>query len=572
MGFIDSLLAKASGIETEAKAKPNPTDIPPEPAEIINSPKIPQPVETPKKYINVAKGAYLSHPHLPLVQLSKNDYLTIEDAYRGIQIFGSNGSGKTSGSGQTLAKAYLRAGFGGLVLCAKPDECENWMVYAKACGRDKQVIHVSPESQWRFNFIEYELKRPSDPATRVENILSTLMVLMEQSGRDSSGGGDDKFWHQAAEQLLRYSLMVLTAARSHYDLFDLQRFIDTIPKKGTDADSEVIRDGPFYKALNSAKEAYHVANRVEDYQVIEHYFLSQFSSLAERTRSSIIITLSTMLQDLLTGTLRELFSTGSNFFPEDSHEGAIIIIDLPTIQNRANITAQVLFKTVWQQAALRRMYDKSAEKRPIFLWVDESHFFVTQFDTGYQSLARQACAATVYLTQNLSSYYQRMGGAHPENAANALLAYLPTQIFHAQNDRNTMEYMINLFGDHEVRRYNETQSTTKGTNWSENQSSGFNSSATTPDSGPGSSTFGMSNTYGESWGESFSDSRGHNVSVTIEKMLRAHHITSLTTGSDDVDSSQKHLRGIAQAWIFRNGSTWSNRQTHMLAQFNRRLA
>lgn len=38
---------------------------------------------------------------------------------RALASFGSIGSGKTSGSGQALALAYLRAGFGGLVLCAK---------------------------------------------------------------------------------------------------------------------------------------------------------------------------------------------------------------------------------------------------------------------------------------------------------------------------------------------------------------------------------------------------------------------------------------------------------------------
>lgn len=47
---------------------------------------------------------------------------SVRQACEGVQIFGGIGSGKTTGSGEALAKAYLRAGFGGLVLCAKKDE------------------------------------------------------------------------------------------------------------------------------------------------------------------------------------------------------------------------------------------------------------------------------------------------------------------------------------------------------------------------------------------------------------------------------------------------------------------
>jgi hypothetical protein len=51
---------------------------------------------------------------------------TIGNACEGIQIFGGIGSGKTSGSGEALARFFLRHGFVGLVLCAKKDVLEDW--------------------------------------------------------------------------------------------------------------------------------------------------------------------------------------------------------------------------------------------------------------------------------------------------------------------------------------------------------------------------------------------------------------------------------------------------------------
>jgi hypothetical protein len=45
---------------------------------------------------------------------SAKDALSLADAKTGVLITGQTGKGKTSGPGRLLAKAYLRAGFGGL--------------------------------------------------------------------------------------------------------------------------------------------------------------------------------------------------------------------------------------------------------------------------------------------------------------------------------------------------------------------------------------------------------------------------------------------------------------------------
>src|SRR4051794_6107105 len=104
----------------------------------------------------------------PLIHFSKNDAWTINDATQGTSIMGATGGGKTSGSGATIAKAFLRAGLGGLVMCAKPEERELWEQYARETGRLSSIVVFSPtgyrhneqgekvEKQWRFNFLDYE--------------------------------------------------------------------------------------------------------------------------------------------------------------------------------------------------------------------------------------------------------------------------------------------------------------------------------------------------------------------------------------------------------------------------------
>jgi len=557
MALLDRLLSRASGVEPVERPA-DPTSIPPEPSVQSSPPPTPQPVPVRRERRPAPRGAYVAELSAPLLRLSRADNWTLGEACAGTHIFGSNGSGKTTGSGQSLAKAFLRAGFGGLVLCAKPDERANWERYAAETGRCNQLIVIAPDSDWRFNFIQYELGRPGGPARRVENLLSTLMNLLEQSGRQQSGGANDAFWYQAAEALLRNTLLVLTAARSHYSLFDVQRFIDSTPQSERDADDPQFQAGPCYRYLQEARAAYEREGRLADYEVLANYFLVQFARLADLTRSSITITLNTMLQDLQLGTLRELFCTGTNVFPEDTHEGAIIVLDLPTIQNRAHISAQTLFKVVWQQAALRRMENPHiARLRPVFLWADEAHFFATRADTDYQSIARAAKACTVYLTQNLSAYYQRFGAQNPEHATHALLGYLQTQIFHAQADPNTMRYCQQLFGEEEVVHYNRSISETTGRNrsHSSNHSTGVQSGG---NSSSATSTFG----HGESWGTSESVTTGFTESRQVRQSLFASQLTSLKTGADK--------DGISGAYVFQTGRRWANGSTILYAEFDRR--
>lgn len=561
MAFLDRILSRASGI-SDLQQLADPATLPPDPEILITPPPTPQPVKLRRQARPAPRGAYISDLAAPLLLLSAQDNWTLGDACAGTHIFGSNGSGKTTGSGQNIAKAFLRAGFGGLVLCAKPDERASWERYARETGREDQLIVVSQQAPWRFNFIQYELGRPGSPTRRVENLLSTLMNLLEQSGRQQSGSSNEPFWYQAAELLLRNVLMVLTAARSHYSLFDVQRFIDSTPQSDRDRESTEFQAGPCHAYLQEARAAYGKQGRLGDYEVLENYFLVQFARLADRTRSSITITLNTMLQDLQIGTLRDLFSTGTNFFPEDTHEGAIVLMDLPTIQNRAHISAQTLFKVVWQQAALRRMDHPRIDRlRPIFLWADEAHFFATRADTDYQSIARAARACTVYLTQNLSSYYQRFGSQHPEHATHALLGYLQTQIFHAQSDPNTIRYCQQLFGEEEVIHQNRSTSETKGKNRSFSNNASFSYSSGRSGGTPSRS---LTSNYGS--GESFGTSTSHTTGFTESRQVRnslfASNLTSLKTGSGK--------DGISGAYVFQTGRRWVNGSTILHAEFDRR--
>src|SRR5580704_5111307 len=84
---------------------------------------------------------------------------TVRDACEGIQIFGGIGSGKTSGSGESIARAFLKAGFGGLILCAKKDVLADWQRYAKETGRSNSLLVFDGSGNFVFPFLQYEIDR-----------------------------------------------------------------------------------------------------------------------------------------------------------------------------------------------------------------------------------------------------------------------------------------------------------------------------------------------------------------------------------------------------------------------------
>jgi type IV secretory pathway TraG/TraD family ATPase VirD4 len=209
-------------------------------------------------------------------------------------------------------------------------------------------------------------------------------------------------------------------------------------------------------AEDKAKEK----DRESDLDLTRDYWLREFPSLAEETRSVIVSTFTSMADCFLRGMLRKLFCTRLDFKPEDTFDGKIIILNLPVKEhNELGQFAQVLFKYVWQRAVERRIppliTPEEAEQtiRPVFLWADESQFFANSYDALFQSTARSSRACTVYLTQNLPSYFAAFGGANSRAEVEAFIGNLQTKIFHANGDPTTNNWAADSVGKTRQMRY-----------------------------------------------------------------------------------------------------------------------
>ena len=153
----------------------------------------------------------------PILGLSESDYIDGRTACEGIAIFGAPGAGKSSCSGRQLAIGLLRTPknapkTGGLILTAKAEETQNWIGYARECGRENDLIVFNPASGHCFDFLHYEWTRPGRSARDLESIIDLFSSLLS-NGKKQDSHGDNLFFERATEQLMRNVIVLIDLAR-----------------------------------------------------------------------------------------------------------------------------------------------------------------------------------------------------------------------------------------------------------------------------------------------------------------------------------------------------------------------
>lgn len=404
----------------------------------------------------------LYDPDVPLLPLGRHgDFFFIRDAVQGVQAFGATGSGKTSGSGNALALAFLKSQFGGLVLCAKPEECPMWLALAEKTRRTKDVRVIRPGGDFRFNFLNYEATRSGSGAGLTVNIVALLMEIIKSIDREERGASEKPFWRHALRQLTAANIDLALFARQPLEFEVLSEIVRSAPRTIADTTDKAWQDSSFcYACIREAEKQNLTEEEKADFDQCRAYWLNDYAGLHHETRSNIVISLTMLLNLFCTRPLRKLLASDTTITPEETFKQRILIIDLPLQEfHQAGRIAQFVWKMMWQKAALRRQ-NVTVETVPIFLWCDESQNFISDFDPEFQAVARSAKACTVYLTQNIS-LYKKVLGTGSDDAVESFLGNLQTKIFH-QNSGATNEWASNLFGKALQAKITTGETTTAG--------------------------------------------------------------------------------------------------------------
>src|SRR5581483_4346599 len=368
---------------------------------------------------------------LELLRWTNTDKWTLDQATLGILISGATGSGKSSGPFRCVISSFLRAGFSGLFLVAKPDATAEYLQLAEAEGRRQDVIVFRPDTPEQcFNFLTYETHHFGLNKGVVENLVALLLQAAEMATRQH-GNNHDPFFESAMKALLRHSLFVVIMATGKVDLDLVLQIVQTLPQNLNDIE-EPERLRSMQLLADADKRC--PPERKHELEMARRYFLWEWPTLADRTRSSISITLSVLLDAFLRYPLREMFLGELTISPDDVLAGKIVIVDVPVKTfDLVGKIAGVLWKYSLQRAIERRPELTNSESiesvRPIFIAADECQFWATgTTDAHFQMTARSARGITVYCTQSIPNFYSEMGGDGTARArVDSLLANLQTR-------------------------------------------------------------------------------------------------------------------------------------------------
>lgn len=395
-----------------------------------------------------------------LLKFSDNpaDWWLLRDAVRGSVVLGALGAGKSSGSGKTIAHAFLREGFGGLVLCAKSDEAGEWYKYAKSCGRLDDLIIFNEGSQWQFNPLQYETTREGRGAGLTYNLTELFMSVFKMGQRISGSSSEEKerFWDNSLRRAVNRIIDLLKLAGEELSIQNMVEILSLSPHgeklerfHAITKDTELLKWAQkdfFFQCLMQANDNADTDQKKRDFELVKSYFLRDFANLDERVRSTIQEMFLGFCEPFLSGILNDHFAKNTNLLPEVTFQGKIIVLDFSVKEYLVSgIYAQCLYKYLWQQAVERRQVTDTTI--PVFLWQDEAQYFVNEYDTIFQTTARASKTCTVLLTQNISNFYAQMGGHASKAKVDSLMGNLATKIFHGNNDAETNDWASRVIGN-----------------------------------------------------------------------------------------------------------------------------
>ena len=468
------------------------------------------------------RGGFVSDLDARLLQLAPNEYLSVRQAVCGTAIWGGVGQGKTSAS-KALASAFLRANWGGLILCAKPEECDLWLSYARQSGRSRSVVIFDERAQ--SNFLSYELARLGG-AQAIGSIVDCLMRVLEacDAATGIAGNTADQFWPQSIRMSLTHCLPLLYSATGNVSVADIIEFVTSAAGKAEQYLDQAWAESSFAaRTLAKVLRAPAVPLEERTRNGLVEYWFKTWPNTPEKTRGNISISLAAKLDRFRHGRLKDCFCTNTTVVPDMALHGALIILNMPVLTWQDDgVVAQQLVKLMFMRLIeSRNGLAPVHRERPTFIWMDESQFFIDIKDSEFIATCRSARCCVVCLTQSMPALIARLG-ENRRSAVMGLIGKFGNLVWHGNSCAETNRWAADVIGKGIRLRANKGRSvgknTSRGMNTGANQGGGDSSNL-----GHGAGGFnhssGSSTSAGNSWGNNAGSGESTNDSYGVAEQV-----------------------------------------------------
>lgn len=367
---------------------------------------------------------------------SPKDAFTYRDLCQSVVIIGQTGSGKTSGSGLAVSRAL--AGCGLVILASKPEDRDYWLRRAAEAG--KKLYIFAEDTDLTTNMIDVQSKNGVDPLS----LTKFVSVLSETIEGKEKGQDREPFWESGKERVIYNTIVVIKLALGQVSAPAMLEFLATAAGSLKQLQAEEWRQTFHAKVLYAASKNVRSTRDKNDYELAKKFWMHEYPTMNDRTRTSIIAVVMNTLHVLNIGMVREKISGETNFSPEQLLKGAWLLVDYPVSRYDASGKAIMgAWKFVVQRDLLRR--SAGPNDPPVIIWSDECQNLINSHDARFLAECRSHRGGMVFLTQSLHSFYGAMDKHHHQ--AEALLTNFTTKIFHTIGDAKTAEWASSLLGN-----------------------------------------------------------------------------------------------------------------------------
>ncbi len=467
--------------------------------------------------------------------------LTFYDFFSGVSVTGGPGAGKSSTMQPYTLKALACSGAGGVIGCIKVGEAASVKNILKRAGRARDIIEITAHGPYRLNIFDYMMATvgASGLTTALVDLMDVVSEACNAADTNSGDGDNGRFFRLAAREFYAHMFVLLHAAYGRIRIKDMYTFMQSLPESVAQT-----RDPDWHATSFAAKTLVIVGHKAKEHgdaiaeKAVDQsgdYIVSQIATLGEKTRSSLVTSMTAQIYPLAHGPLAELFGTDTTIVPDQTRLGDIFILNLPVRTLGAGaVIAQQLFFYLHNVSVER--YPVKRTTRPVFSWIDEAPFLVNSHTVEAAAVARESKHAIVLLAQDHTAYHAKLVG-DGEHLAATLLAKMQTRIAFSNTDHTTNTDIANIIG--RVKKTHNARSRMKGRS---------NSSSLNQNEFHGSYAGGSGTNYTDS--DSYSEYDSYDV--------EPHQFAQLKTGGT------LHRR-VVTGFLVRAGREWQqNHRKHWI--------
>ncbi len=358
-------------------------------------------------------------------------YLPEKSLYQNILITGTIGTGKTSSAMYPFTKQLIgyshnnkNEKLGMLILDVKGNYHEKVVEFAQEFGREKDVITIELNGEYKYN----PLHKPNLKPSILANRLKTILLLFSKNNTES-------YWIDKSSQVLEECIKLCRLYNDNYVTFQELHKLVTIPNYYIEKVS-FLRE-KFAQNEFSQSQVYDLLSSIT-------FLQKEFFSLDDRTlsilKSEITRITNCFISDYDVLKTFNPIKEELNFFGFEDliKNGKIVVLNM-NINEYANLSKIIAayLKLDFQTDVMSRLAKNNPSNfRSVCFISDEYSEYCTETDANFFSQSREAKCINIVATQ---SYTSLLNTLHDQAAVNVIIQNLINKLWFRNDDIFTIE-------------------------------------------------------------------------------------------------------------------------------------